>query len=79
MKIRLTIFTGFYGVFMVPAPQLPTHQKQCKNKQFYLTAVRMKTNTAEGPLTATAASILSHVVVVIVVVGMLDLRRREDL
>jgi len=31
-------------------------------------------------LTATAASILSHVVVVVVVVvGMLDLRRREDL
>jgi len=39
----------------------------------------MKTNTAEGPLTATAASILSHVIVVIIVIGMLDLRRREDL
>jgi len=82
MKIRLTVFTGFYSVFMVPTPQVPTHQKQCKNKRFYLTAVGAKTNTAEGPLTGTAASILSHVVVVViivVIVGMLNLWRREDL
>jgi len=53
MKIRLTIFMGFYFVFMAPALPLQAHQKQCKNKRFYLTVVGAKTNTAEGPWTGT--------------------------